>query len=58
MPNLLLRKIAISGVDDDTQTRNLVHLQYLAWPDYGSPEPQDFKIIAKLLEYMRDTHSR
>eukprot|EP00347_Sterkiella_histriomuscorum_P023299 403335178 len=55
MPNLIQRKIKI--INQLTQEeRQIVHLQYLAWPDYGSPEPSDFNIVAKILEYLREHH--
>lgn len=31
-------------------------MQYLAWPDHGAPEESDYKIIGKLLDYIRDFH--
>ena len=36
----------------------MIHLQYLAWPDYGAPESQDFKVIGRILETMREFHQR
>lgn len=30
----------------------------MTWPDYGAPESTDFKIIGKILDFMRDHHQR
>lgn len=57
LPNLIQRKIKIVN-QETTEERILIHLQYLAWPDYGAPESTDFKIIAKILEYIREYHMK
>lgn len=30
----------------------------MTWPDHGAPDESDNKIIAKILDYMRDYHQR
>lgn len=36
----------------------MVQLQYMTWPDHGAPDESDNKIIAKILDYMREYHQR
>ena len=52
MPNLIKRKIMIG------KERIVTHLQYLAWPDHGAPEEQDYKIIATILDNISEFHQR
>jgi protein-tyrosine phosphatase len=30
----------------------------MTWPDHGAPDESDFKIIEKVLDYMREFHQR
>ena len=30
----------------------------MTWPDHGAPDESDNKIIAKIIDYMRDYHTR
>ncbi|CDW79453.1 protein tyrosine phosphatase [Stylonychia lemnae] len=55
MPNLIQRKIKIINIEEE---RFMIHLQYLAWPDYGAPEATDFKIVGQILEYIREYHQK
>ena len=45
----------MQGSDEE---RTIVHLQYLTWPDHGAPEESDYKIIGKILDYIRDHHQK
>jgi protein tyrosine phosphatase len=56
MPNLLRRKFTIHSIENPTDIRTIVHMQYLAWPDHGAPEESDYKIIGRILDYVREYH--
>lgn len=47
MANLIRRKLRVSYKDEE---REVIHMQYMTWPDHGAPDESDNKIIAKLLE--------
>ncbi len=52
MPNLIKRKLLVG------EKRIVTHLQYLAWPDHGAPEEQDYKVIATILDHVSEFHQR
>jgi protein tyrosine phosphatase len=56
MPNLIKRKIKVLSLNGSEEERVIVHIQYMAWPDHGAPDESDNKIIAKILDFMRDSH--
>ena len=59
MPNLIKRKIRIQSLHGPVEEeRIVVQLQYMTWPDHGAPDEADNKIIAKILEYMREYYTR
>jgi protein tyrosine phosphatase len=31
---------------------------YSAWPDHGAPEESDYKIIGRVLDYLREYHGK
>lgn len=58
MPNLLRRKFSIKSIENkDVESRTIVHLQYATWPDHGVPEESDYKIIGKILDYIKEYHA-
>lgn len=60
MPSLIKRKIKLQNLSDpeDAEERVLIHLQYMAWPDHGAPDEADNKVMAKILDFVREYHQR
>jgi len=58
MPNLIKRKIKVLSLNGSEEERVIIHIQYMTWPDHGAPDESDNKIIAKILDFMRDSHQR
>jgi len=56
MPNLIKRKIRLQKKDEED--RIVIHLQYMAWPDHGAPDETDNKVMAKIISYISEYHSR
>jgi len=59
MPNLIKRKMALRILDSKgkaSKTRVVTQLQYLSWPDHGAPDEQDYSIVEKILDTVREHH--
>ena len=55
MDSLIKRKILVTDVSCvGGEQREVIHMQYLSWPDHGAPEESDNKIIMKLLDSMKE----
>lgn len=54
MQNLIRRKLKIYNKSLNKEIREIIQLNYLSWPDHGAPEPTDYQIIQRLLEFIQE----
>ncbi|CAJ0581335.1 unnamed protein product, partial [Mesorhabditis spiculigera] len=53
----VVRELRLCNLGENTQPRNVLHLHYMAWPDFGVPEhPQGIVNLARLFRH-RIPHS-
>ena len=54
MENLIRRRLIIINQTENIELREVIQLNYLSWPDHGAPEPSDYLIIQKLIQYIEE----